>query len=489
MDQISPLATARMFLPKLPSVLKSAVYHSLWLSPTSTKWDLRTELTIAFLRSFMGGSKITPILRQQRFTLKDSGIKGDTWVSKVTLPAPSEADDILRLVISAIDALKQYGGEQYTIPSLAPVEAEWTGYRSNVSASRPRPDLSEAQHYEKLMAETTSDVTILYLHGGALVLCDPSSHRPTTTKLARLTGGRCLSLRYRLSPQVAFPAALLDVFVAYLSLLYPPPGALHDPVHASKVIISSDSAGGNLSLALIQLLLQINRTSTSSSNLRFHNTTISLPIALPAGVALSSPWCDLTRSLPSITSNARYDYLPPPLTSTAIAHFPADEVWPTNPPRGDVYCETSMMCHPLVSPLAASDWRGACPVWFGVGEEMLADEASAVASKMAKQGVKVRWEMFEAMPHCFAIVLGTCGLEATRRFYDDWAGFCKMAVVAGEDIDTKGTILEAKTCKEREVLVEELSPLGDEEIIRRMRAKQEERRVGTEGEAKLMPRL
>ena len=488
MDRISPLATARMFLPKLPYVLKSAVYHSLWLSPTSTKWDLRTELTIAFLRSLMGGSNVTPILKQQRFTLKDSGIKGDTWVSKVTLPAPSEADDILRLFVSAIDALKQCGSEQYTVPLLAPVEAEWTGYRSNVSANRPRPDLSEVQHYEKLMSETTSDVTILYIHGGALVLCDPSSHRSTTTKLAKLTGGRCFSLRYRLSPQVAFPAALLDVLVAYLSLLYPPPDVLHDPVHASNIIISSDSAGGNLSLALTQLLLQINRTAPSSSYLRFHNTTISLPIPLPAGVALSSPWCDLTRSLPSIISNAQYDYLPPPLTSTAIAHFPADEVWPTDPPRGDVYCETSMMCHPLVSPLAASDWRGACPVWFGLGEEMLADEASAVASKMAKQGVKVRWEMFEAMPHCFAIVLDTCGLEATRRFYDDWAGFCKMAV-AGEDLDTKGMFLEAKTCKERELLVEELSPFVDEEILRRMRAKQEERREGTEGEAKLMPRL
>ena len=217
MDQISPLATARIFLPKLPSVFKSAVYHSLWLSPTSTKWDLRTEVTIAFLRSFMGGWKVTPILRQQRFTLKDSGIKGDIWVSKVTLPVPLEADDILRPFISAIDALKQYGSEQYTVPSLAPVEAEWTGYRSNVSADRPRPDLSEVQHYEKLMSETKSDVTILYLHGGALVLCDPSSHRPTTTKLARLTGGRCLSLRYRLSPRMYLSESFLLFLCGFMS--------------------------------------------------------------------------------------------------------------------------------------------------------------------------------------------------------------------------------------------------------------------------------
>ena len=192
--------------------------------------------------------------------------------------------------------------------------------------------------------------------------------------------------------------------------------------------------------------------------------------------------------MPSITSNSRYDYLPPPLTSSAIARFPSDEAWPTNPPRGDIYCETSMMTHPLVSPLAASDWHGACPVWIGVGEEMLSDEGAAVAANMAKQGVKVRWEMFEAMPHCFPLVLETCGLEATRRFSDDWAGFCRD-VIRGKVIETKGTFFEAKTCKEIEVNVEELSILSQAEILWRMRACQEARREGTEGEAKVMPRL
>ena len=486
MDQLSPLAAARMFLPRLPSFLKSAVYHSLWLSPTSTKWDLRTELTVSVLRSLMSGSKPTPISKQQRFTLRDPGIKGRMWISKVALPAPPDEEDILSLLTSAIDALKDSGSEQYTIPSVAPVEAEWTGYRRGVPADRPRPDLSEAQHYEKLMAEVTSEMTILYLHGGAMFLCSPATHRPFTSKLAKLTGGRCLSVRYRLSPQVAFPAALLDVLIAYLSLIYPPPGSLHAPVPASKIIVAGDSAGGNLSLALLQLLLQINRTSTPSQSIKFHDSIISLPLPVPAGLAVSSPWCDLCRSLPSITANAQYDYLPPPLTTSAIARFPADELWPTNPPRGDIYCETSMMCHALTSPLAASDWRGACPVWFGVGEEMLADEGAAVASKMTKQGVKVRWEMYESMPHCFALL--PISLRAAEIFYESWVAFCKTAT-AKKEVDTKAVLYQAKTCKEREIKIGDLSPLTEEEILRKMRAAQAARREGTEGDSKLMPRL
>ena len=263
MEQPSPFAAVRMVLPQLPSFLKTAVYHSLWLSPTSTKWDLRTELTVTFLRSLLDGPKPTPIAKQQRFTLRDPGIRGRMWISKVALPAPPDEEDILSLLTSAIDALKDNGSEQYTIPSVAPVEAEWTGYRRGVPVDRPRPDLSEAQHYQKLMAEVTSEVTILYLHGGAFYLCCPATHRSTTSKLAELTGGRCLSIRYRLSPQVAFPAALLDVLIAYLSLLYPPPGSLHAPVPASKIVVAGDSAGGTLSLALLQILLQINRTSSS----------------------------------------------------------------------------------------------------------------------------------------------------------------------------------------------------------------------------------
>lgn len=125
MDQLSPLAAARMFLPKIPAFLKSAVYHSLWLSPTSTKWDLRTELTVTFLRSFMSGDKPTPVLKQQRFTLKEPGIKGAMWISKIALPTPPESEHILNILTTAIDALKQDSNETYTLPAVTPVEAEW----------------------------------------------------------------------------------------------------------------------------------------------------------------------------------------------------------------------------------------------------------------------------------------------------------------------------------------------------------------------------
>ena len=405
------------------------------------------------------------------------------WISKITLPAP-EQDDVLAILNQAVEELKE-PGEKYTPTAMAAVEAEWTGYRSNVDNHRQRPDLSERQHYSKLMSEVKSDVTVLYFHGGAFFMMDPGTHRAITSHLAHLTSGRVLSVRYRLAPQNPFPAALLDGLISYLSLLYPPPAdSFHAPVPASHVVLAGDSAGGNICLSLVQLLLQINRSNMKS--ISFHNHTINLPLPLPAACSTLAAWLDITRSMPSITKNARYDYLPPPITREKASRFPPCEVWPTKPPRGDLYSDISMLCHPLVSPLAAKDWTGSCPLWFCYGEEMLADDVQVVASKAAKQGVTVVSEQWEAMPHCFALVL--LGSSMSKKAYQSWARFCQEAI-KGEGIKTKGLWIEAKTETEKEVQVEDLCKISDREVRERMEAAKVARDLGSEGEGKMLPKL
>lgn len=484
MDISSPAAVARLILPKVPLMLKTTLWHSLRISPTSAKWDLKTELIIKTLRSMLDSPHPTPISKQQKASLHDPGIKGKMWISKITFPAP-EQDSLLKILNQAIEDLKE-PGEIYTPPVIAPVEAEWTGYRANVDNHRPRLDLSERQHYARLMSEVKNDTTVLYFHGGAFFMMDPSSHRGATSHLAHLTDGRVLSVRYRLAPQCAFPTALLDALLAYLSLLYPPSAeSFHDPVPASHVVLAGDSAGGNICLALIQLLLQINR-SPPSEPIRFHDHIIPLPIPLPAGCATMAAWLDITRSMPSTSTNAQYDYLPPPITQEKASTFPHCEAWPTNPPRGDLYSDTSMLCHPLVSPLIAKDWTGSCPLYFSYGEEMLADEVQVVASRAAKQGVTVVSEQWEAMPHCFAMIL--LGTPMSKTAFRNWAAFCQD-VVNGEPVETRGLWIEARTGREKEVDVESLCRMSDAEVRGRMEAAKAARHLGIEGEGKLLPKL
>ena len=483
MDVSSPAAIARLILPHVPLMLKIAIWHSLRISHTSTKWDLKTELIIKTLRSMVDPRHPTPISKQQKSSLYDPGIKGNMWISKVTLPMPPQ-DDLVNLLNQAVEDLKE-PSEIYTPAAMEAVEAEWTGYRANVDKLRPRPDLSERQHYSKLMSEVRSDTTLLYFHGGAMFMMDPCTHRATTSRLAHLTNGRVLSVRYRLAPQNPFPAALLDALTAYLSLLHPSPAeSFHDAVPAPHIVLAGDSAGGNLCLSLVQLLLQINRSSTKS--IHFHNHTIALPIPLPAACSTMAAWLDTTRCMPSIITNARYDYLPPPLTREKASSFPHCEAWPTNPPRGDLYSDTSILCHPLISPLAARDWTGSCPLFFICGEELLTDEVQAVASKAAKQGVTVVAEQFEAMPHCFAMILVRGPLS--KKAFHHWAAFCQDAV-RREQIETRGLWIEATTGKEKEVDVETLCRMSDEEIRDRMEAAKAARHLGIEGEGKALPKL
>ncbi|CAF9934660.1 hypothetical protein IMSHALPRED_009792 [Imshaugia aleurites] len=488
MDVSNPIAIARLILPQVPLMFKTAVLHSLGIPHTSTKWDLKTELIVKTLRSLLDPSQPSPISKQQKASLHDPGIKGKMWISKTTFPAP-EQDDVLKILNQAVEDLKE-PSEKYTPTVMTAVEAEWTGYRANVDDHRQRPDLSERQHYAKLMSEVESDATMLYFHGGAMFTMDPCTHRAITSYLAHLTKGRVLSVRYRLAPQNPFPAALLDALIAYLSLLYPPPTesysaqSFHAPVPAPHIVLAGDSSGGNICLSLVQLLLQINRSTTKSVS--FHNHTINLPLPLPAACSTMSAWLDLTRSMPSIMTNACYDYLPPPISREEVSRFPSCKAWPTDPPRGDLYSDTSILCHPLVSPLIARDWTGSCPLWFSYGEEMLADEVQVLASKAAKQGVTVVSEQFEAMPHCFALVL--LGSPMSKKTYQNWAAFCRDAV-KGEQMRTRGLWIEARTGIEKEMDVRTLCRISDGEVRERMEAAKAARNLGIEGEGKLLPKL
>lgn len=294
---LSASAIIKLLGPKVPMILKTVAWHLLGFSETSTKWDLKTELVIHVLRSIIDSPYQRPISVQQRATIRDPDVKGRMWISRVKVGAPPE-DDIRQVLFEAIDKMRT-GDEVYIKPEFQTVEAEWTGYRPNVDKDSPELSVPEEERYKKLMHDVHSNVTILYFHGGGYYLFDPASHRPVVSRLAKLTGGRALSIRYRLAPQNPFPTPLLDALLSYLYLLYPPPDSFHEPVSPSNIVFTGDSAGGNLCLVLLQLILHLHRTAPNGQTptLKFHGKDVAIPI--PAGIATISSWLDVTHSLPS----------------------------------------------------------------------------------------------------------------------------------------------------------------------------------------------
>ena len=75
----------------------------------------------------------------------------------------------------------------------------------------------------------------------------PGTARRTTRRLAAFTRGCCLAVQYRYATHQPFPAQLLDVLVAYFSLL-----ARGIPGH--RVVFAGESSGLSLLVAMVQVL-------------------------------------------------------------------------------------------------------------------------------------------------------------------------------------------------------------------------------------------
>lgn len=200
---------------------------------------------------------------------------------------------------------------------------------------------------------------ILYLHGGAYVICSPTTHRGLAGRIAQAANCRLLLIDYRLAPEHPFPAALDDAQAAYRYLL----DQGFDPGH---IAIGGDSAGGGLTLA-------------TALSLRDHADP------LPAALFLLSPWTDLTFSGDSVHTRADRD----PLLSV-------NDEWLTQ-----AYAAAQPLTHPYISPLFA-DLRGLPSTLIQVGsEEILFDDSSRLETKLKAAGVSASLEVWDGVWHVF----------------------------------------------------------------------------------------
>lgn len=435
-------------------VMKTGFQRMMGNSDRKQYWDATTELTIKALDVFINETKPQDLSAVQYLTVQDFGVSGKIWVCKTKIQPPPE-DSIRQALFGAIENLKNPGEAPggYDLAELVPVEGEWTGYRPNASSISRELKITEGEKYLSMMRDVTSKTTVLYIHGGALFLLDPAFYRGLTQKIAKLTGGRCYSVRYRLAPQNLFPAPLLDVLLAYMSLLYPPPDSYHTPVSPSDIIFSGDSAGGNLGYALLQLALELQRSSTK---IMWYGEERVLPV--PAGIACMSPWLDITLSMPSVVTNQSFDYLP-----KRELQFKSSGIWPANPPRKFIYANDSLVSHQLVSPVTAKNWSGSCPVYVAVGWELLLDENKFTVMQMANQGVKVVYEEYEAMPHCFGLLLPKAA--SFDRFHKSWTHHIKKFVEQPHNVTSSGTLIKARSLKCEDIDVCKLTPLTHDEVV------------------------
>ena len=225
---------------------------------------------------------------------------------------------------------------------------------------------AEAIEVETIEVETGGRAAhVLHLHGGGYVMGDPAGSRGFTTALARATRARVVSLDSRLAPAHPFPAAVEDALAAYA-------GLLDSGVPAPRIAIAGESAGGGL---VVATLLAIRDAG----------------LPTPAAAVAMSPWADMACTGASYATRAARD---PMLTRRILLEMAGQYLSGQDPGS------------PLASP-AGADLTGLPPLLIQVGDdEVLLDDAIALAQRARDAGVRVELEVWPDMIHVWQMFAG-----------------------------------------------------------------------------------
>jgi epsilon-lactone hydrolase len=214
---------------------------------------------------------------------------------------------------------------------------------------------------------------LLFFHGGGYCSGSILSHRRMVTEAGRAGGVRTLAVGYRLAPEHPFPAALEDALTAWRFLR-------EHGIAAKNIVLGGDSAGGGLTIALLNGLKQRGEE-------------------LPACAWLVSPWTDLTLSGSTLMSKEAVD----PLIHKAYLAELADAYVRPGMDRRD----------PRLSVLYAAV-GGLPPILIQVGSaETLLDDATRFAAMAGAADVSITLEVWPHMIHAWP--LWNAHLEPGRR--------------------------------------------------------------------------
>jgi salicylate hydroxylase len=230
-------------------------------------------------------------------------------------------------------------------------------------------------------AHAQNGPVVLYLHGGCYTMGSARTAVAPAARLAAAIGGWALIPDYRLAPEHAFPAALDDCLAAYRWLAREHPH--------TGIVASGEGAGGGLAVAMAVAL----RDAGAS---------------LPAALHVVSPFCDLTVSSPAANAPAERD---PWLNRDRLRVSAASYIHGADPAT------------PLISP-AYADLSGLPALLIqGAQDEVLRDDARALADAAESAGVSVTLVTVPDSVHAFTVFdfLPESG-EAVHQFAAHVAG-------------------------------------------------------------------
>ncbi len=235
---------------------------------------------------------------------------------------------------------------------------------------RPRGTTVAEEEIAGLRAEVVStrasaaQPTVIHFHGGGYCVGSALTPRSWAAHLSAQAGCRVVLPEYHLAPEHPYPAALEDARAVL--------AAVSGEAGLGSVVVSGDSAGGGLALALLMALRDEGQD-------------------LPAGCILLSPWLDLGRDRRADPVLVRQDVVLSPDWLEACAR---------------AYAAPAAWADPSVSPLRAAP-AGLPPLLIQAGtDELLAPDAELLAARAADAGTDVTYTRWPRLWHDFALQPG-----------------------------------------------------------------------------------
>jgi acetyl esterase/lipase len=292
---------------------------------------------------------------------------------------------LLRIAIQVLSLIKpqvplvnlpREQGDRFEVLETAS-EASYTGILKIDEEISPRPT---GITWYPSRPTTSSELrsVVLHFHGGAYVFGDGRDNDAGPAARSLLEAGKGLIThvvcpQYRLASTVGgrFPAALQDAVTCYYHLV------TRLQVDPKDIIVSGDSAGGNLVLALLRY--------TETSALKHH-------LKPPANVWLWSPWVDPMIALEDDFAHDRSDNAKTDYTTGGLGAWSAKEFAPAPSTGKDLTCE---YIQSLGNPFATKASLFFC---MGGVEVFLADNAKLARQFALIPGNKVRVHIIEGAP-------------------------------------------------------------------------------------------
>ncbi len=246
------------------------------------------------------------------------------------------------------------------------------GTRVNLEGVRIIPTQAGDVPAEWVVAEDADPGRrLLYIHGGAFYMGSPLSHRAITARFARANCTSVLAIDYRVLPEYRRLDCLADTQTAYRWILENGP---EGPAPLHTLFVAGDSAGGNLTLAVIAWARDM--------GLRAADAVIAL-----------SPSTDNTASSPSLSANVASDpFIGPSLGKImALPNFAWLWIaWISNRLRP---------CDPRLSPIHG-DLSNLPPTLIHASDvEMLVDDGRRYVNKALSCGSEATLEIWPDMVH------------------------------------------------------------------------------------------